>query len=62
MYTIALYVFLCVSPGQCSVEQPKSWTVSSHKEAYKAYKECAKLERKWMKEKGYVESDCYVIE
>lgn len=62
MYTIILYVALCVSPNQCDAYEPESWSVSSQQEEDLAFEQCAALERQYMAMKGYKESDCYVAE
>jgi hypothetical protein len=62
MYTIVLYVALCTSPTQCGQYNQESWSVTTEQEAALAFEQCAAIERQWMKEEGYVESDCYVAE
>lgn len=62
MYTILLYVALCTSPNVCDAYEPASWSVSSQQEENEAFQQCAKLERKYMRAKGYKESDCYIAE
>ena len=62
MYTIILYVALCSSPTVCDSYEPESWTVSNRQEEDSAFEQCEAIERHWMKEKGYKESDCYIAE
>lgn len=57
MYTIILYVALCVSPSQCDSYQPESWSVSSQQEEDLAFEQCAATERRYMSVKGYVEAE-----
>lgn len=61
MFTIILYVQLCIN-GNCDNYEPASWSVQSQQEIDNAWDECSKQERKWMKVKGYKESDCYIAE
>lgn len=61
MFTIILYVQLCIN-GNCDNYEPASWSVTTPKEAQVAFDICAEQEEKWMKVKGYKESDCYIAE